>query len=62
MPILGERQTWGGEPLIGSSAEIADAFRRFAEEGISHLQVWLNPMTCDGIEQLAGVMTVLDRC
>jgi alkanesulfonate monooxygenase SsuD/methylene tetrahydromethanopterin reductase-like flavin-dependent oxidoreductase (luciferase family) len=55
------RGTWGGEPLTGSAAAIAAAFRAFAAEGIAHLHVWLNPATAEGIEQLAAVVDVLDR-
>ena len=53
--------TWGGAPLTGSVEEIASAFHAFAREGISHLHVWLNPMTPDGIEQLSDVLRQLDR-
>ena len=46
----------GGEP-----AELAEAFRAFAREGIDHLQVWVNPNTPDGIERLAPVLEQLDN-
>jgi alkanesulfonate monooxygenase SsuD/methylene tetrahydromethanopterin reductase-like flavin-dependent oxidoreductase (luciferase family) len=58
---FGGRGTWGGEPLSGSPEEIAQAFRAFADEGISHLHVWLNPTTAEGIEQLAPVLDQLDQ-
>src|SRR5215213_7241251 len=53
---FGGRASWGTEPLTGSSMEIAEAFRAFAREGIDHLQVWLNPATAEGVEQLARVL------
>ncbi len=59
---FGGRGTWDGEPLTGSAEEIAAALRAFEREGISHVHVWLNPMTADGVEQLAAVLTLLDRC
>jgi len=58
---FGGRGTWGGAPLNGSAAEVAEAFRAFAAEGISHLHVWLNPATTEGVEQLAAVVERLDR-
>ena len=39
----------------------ADAFRAYAREGISHLQVWVNPMTPAGVEQVAAALRLLDR-
>jgi alkanesulfonate monooxygenase SsuD/methylene tetrahydromethanopterin reductase-like flavin-dependent oxidoreductase (luciferase family) len=58
---FGGRGTWDGSPLTGSAEEIAAAFRAFAREGISHLHVWLNPATPEGIEQLSEVLRYLDR-
>jgi alkanesulfonate monooxygenase SsuD/methylene tetrahydromethanopterin reductase-like flavin-dependent oxidoreductase (luciferase family) len=51
----------GAEPLAGSTDEIAAAFRGFAREGISHVQVLLNPNTLAGLEALAPVLELLDR-
>jgi alkanesulfonate monooxygenase SsuD/methylene tetrahydromethanopterin reductase-like flavin-dependent oxidoreductase (luciferase family) len=50
-----------GQPQSGSAARLADLFRAYAAEGISHLQVWINPTTVAGIEQLAPVLEALDR-
>jgi len=47
--------------LTGSADELAEAFRRYAREGISHVQVVLDPNTADGIERLAPVLEELDR-
>jgi hypothetical protein len=58
---FGGRTIWGGEPLTGSAEQIAAAFRAFAREGIHHLQVFLNPATAEGIEQMAEVLNYLDR-
>jgi alkanesulfonate monooxygenase SsuD/methylene tetrahydromethanopterin reductase-like flavin-dependent oxidoreductase (luciferase family) len=58
---FGGRTIWGGEPVTGSTEEIAAMFRAFAREGIDHLQVWLNPMTAEGVEQLGTVLEVLAR-
>ena len=60
--VFGGRTIWGAEPLSGSAEQIAEVFRAFAREGISHLQVFLNPATAEGIEQMAAVLECLDRC
>jgi hypothetical protein len=49
-----------GQPLRGTPNELAEAFRAYAREGISHLQVWVNPLTPAGIEHLAEALRVLD--
>jgi alkanesulfonate monooxygenase SsuD/methylene tetrahydromethanopterin reductase-like flavin-dependent oxidoreductase (luciferase family) len=48
-------------PQSGSAEQLAAVFRAYADEGISHLQVWVNPTTVAGIEQLAPVLEALDR-
>lgn len=48
-------------PLTGSPEELAAAFRGFANEGISHLQVTTYPTTIDAIDELAEVLELLDR-
>jgi alkanesulfonate monooxygenase SsuD/methylene tetrahydromethanopterin reductase-like flavin-dependent oxidoreductase (luciferase family) len=50
-----------GQPLVGTAEQLAAAFRAYAAEGISHLQVWVNPSTVAGIDQLAPVLEALDR-
>ena len=47
--------------LTGSAAELAETFRGFAREGISHVQVVLDPNSVAGIERLAPVLELLDR-
>jgi alkanesulfonate monooxygenase SsuD/methylene tetrahydromethanopterin reductase-like flavin-dependent oxidoreductase (luciferase family) len=51
----------GGRLLTGSPAELAETFRAFAREGIDHLQIWVNPTTPAGVEQLSAVLEHLDR-
>jgi alkanesulfonate monooxygenase SsuD/methylene tetrahydromethanopterin reductase-like flavin-dependent oxidoreductase (luciferase family) len=58
---FGGRTIWGAEPITGSSDEVAEVFHGFAREGIDHLQVYLNPATAEGIEQLAAVLERLDN-
>ena len=52
---------WRGPLHAGSAEQLAAVFRAYADEGISHLQVGVNPSTVAGIEQLAPVLEVLDR-
>ncbi len=47
--------------LQGSPEELAQALRTYAEEGISHVQIWLEPATPAGIEAFAPTLELLDR-
>lgn len=49
-----------GTPLSGNPAEIAAGLRAYADAGVSHLQVWLEPNTLEGIEAFAPVLEALD--
>ena len=51
----------GEEPLQGNPEELAEAFRGFAREGISHLQLLMNPNTLGGLEALTPALKLLDR-
>ena len=46
------------EPVTGSAEEIAAALRRYQEQGTAHLQICLEPTTCESIE---GFGEVLER-
>ena len=48
-------------PLQGSTAELADALRRYAAAGISHVQLVLDPITAESIAEFAPVLQELDR-
>ena len=48
-------------PLDGDPAALADALRGFAREGISHIQLVLDPITLDAIRAVAPVLADLDR-
>lgn len=47
--------------LSGSSEELAEALRGYAREGISHVQVVLDPNTLAAVEALAPTLDLLDR-
>ena len=46
-------------PLRGSAEELADQLRAFAAEGISHVQLVVDPITVRSIERLAPVLQIL---
>lgn len=43
-------------PITGSQEEVAEAFKAFAREGITHIQVWLAPMRIETLEWLAPAL------
>lgn len=48
-------------PVTGSSEELVALLQTLAREGISHVQVWLEPSTVAGIDAFAPVLEQLDR-
>jgi alkanesulfonate monooxygenase SsuD/methylene tetrahydromethanopterin reductase-like flavin-dependent oxidoreductase (luciferase family) len=48
------------QPLFGTPEELAEAFRGFARQGISHLQLVLSPNTMASLEALAPALALLD--
>ena len=48
-------------PIVGSPAEMAETLRGFAREGVSEVQVYLNPTSPHGVEAFAPVLGELDR-
>ncbi len=56
-----EPSAMSGPPLTGSAEEIAAGLRAYADAGVSHVQVWLEPNTLAGIEAFAPVLENLDR-
>ena len=49
-----------GQALSGSTEELASALRAYANAGIAHVQVWLDPNTVAGVEAFAPVLALLD--
>lgn len=54
-------RTAPGNPITGSPEEMAETFRAFAREGISHVQVWLTPTSRAGVDAFAPVLELLDK-
>ena len=58
----GETARWADFLAFARTAEeLASEIRRYAEEGISHLQLRVEPCTPAGIAVLAPVLELLDR-
>lgn len=49
------------EPLTGSPEEIAAGIRAFADQGISHIQLYFAPNTIQSIERFEKVLALLDQ-
>lgn len=47
-------------PIAGPPEVIAEALRRFSEEGIGHVQLVVDPITTGSLEALAPVLELLD--
>jgi alkanesulfonate monooxygenase SsuD/methylene tetrahydromethanopterin reductase-like flavin-dependent oxidoreductase (luciferase family) len=48
------------DPIDGRPAALAKALRAFAEEGVGHVQLVLDPITVESIEALAPALRLLD--
>jgi len=47
-------------PVLGEPEPLADALRAYASEGISHLQLVLDPITLESIRAVAPALAILD--
>lgn len=47
--------------LTGTPEELAEEFRAYVREGISHIQLYPDPCTVEGIEAIAPALELLDR-
>jgi alkanesulfonate monooxygenase SsuD/methylene tetrahydromethanopterin reductase-like flavin-dependent oxidoreductase (luciferase family) len=52
---------WLGPPVSGAPDELAELLRAFAREGVSHIQLWLEPSTRAGVDAFAPTLERLDR-
>ncbi len=48
-------------PATGTPQELANLLRTFGDEGVNHVQLWLEPATMAGIEAFAPVLELLDQ-
>ncbi len=47
--------------LTGTPEELAEEFRAYAREGVSHIQLYPDPCTIEGIEAIAPALALLDK-
>jgi probable F420-dependent oxidoreductase len=59
--IMGDAGRPAIPPVTGTPAEIADVLREFAAQGISHVQLVVDPVTLASLDALAPVLEALDR-
>jgi alkanesulfonate monooxygenase SsuD/methylene tetrahydromethanopterin reductase-like flavin-dependent oxidoreductase (luciferase family) len=59
LPMAPAREGW--QALTGSPEEIAEGLRAYARAGFTHVQIWLEPSSLDGIEGFGRVLEELDR-
>jgi alkanesulfonate monooxygenase SsuD/methylene tetrahydromethanopterin reductase-like flavin-dependent oxidoreductase (luciferase family) len=48
-------------PAIGTPEDLAEQLKAFAREGVSHVQLWLEPNMIAGIDDFLPVLELLDR-
>jgi alkanesulfonate monooxygenase SsuD/methylene tetrahydromethanopterin reductase-like flavin-dependent oxidoreductase (luciferase family) len=48
-------------PATGTVEQLADHLRTYAQKGIDHVQLWIEPFTMSGIEAFLPVLETLDR-
>jgi alkanesulfonate monooxygenase SsuD/methylene tetrahydromethanopterin reductase-like flavin-dependent oxidoreductase (luciferase family) len=59
--VHGDPEQHRPAPLAGSTQDIADGLAAYASEGISHVQVVLDPITAPTVEAMGAVLERLDR-
>ena len=59
--IMGDAGRPAIPPVVGSPEEMAEMLRGFAHEGISHVQLVVDPITLASLDELAPVLEALDR-
>ena len=47
--------------MVGSPGRIADWLASFAELGVGHLQLVLDPITASSMERMGEVLALIDR-
>jgi alkanesulfonate monooxygenase SsuD/methylene tetrahydromethanopterin reductase-like flavin-dependent oxidoreductase (luciferase family) len=52
---------WLQPPATGTPDELAELLRAFAREGVSHIQLWLEPNTRAGVDAFAPILERLDQ-
>jgi probable F420-dependent oxidoreductase len=61
--ILAPGESPGPEekPIVGTAEEVAESLRAFADVGVTHLVVQIEPTDLNGVERFAAVLDQLDK-
>jgi alkanesulfonate monooxygenase SsuD/methylene tetrahydromethanopterin reductase-like flavin-dependent oxidoreductase (luciferase family) len=59
--VHGAGPRWHMHLVTGAPEQMAEELRAYADQGISHLQLWLEPNTLAGLEAFAPVLELLDK-
>jgi len=59
--VQGDYAEVEAEPLAGTPDQMAEELRAYAREGISEVQLVLDPISLASIEEFASVLERLDR-
>jgi probable F420-dependent oxidoreductase len=59
MPHVPAREGWNA--ISGTPEQLADGLRDYARAGFTHVQIWLEPSSLEGVEAFAEVLALLDR-
>ena len=57
----GEQPKSDEKPIVGTAEEVAASLRAFADAGVTHLVVQVEPTDVSGVERFAAVLDLLDK-
>jgi len=58
--VYGSPGRTGSVPLAGDATEVAAGLRRYADIGVGHIQLVVEPITAGAVEELGEVLAMLD--
>ena len=61
LPSSGFLENTPLKPVMGAPEQIAETLLAYHKEGISHIQICLDPTTCQTVESLSAVLEILDK-
>ena len=61
LPSSGFLESTPLKPVMGAPEQIAETLLAYHKEGISHIQICLDPTTCQTVESLSTVLEILDK-
>ena len=58
--VYGDTEHEGADAISGPPAAVAEALHAFADVGVGHVQLVVDPITLESIEWLAAALDLLD--